>query len=159
MCSCPKKATCPLGGKCLAENLIYQATVIETNKQNEESTETYVGLSAPNFKSRLANHTKSFKSREYSTETTLSSHIWDIKDRDSTYKISWKMLDRASPYNATTKTCNLCTTEKFYIILKPHLATIKKRNELGSACRHKTSSLLCKQSRKSSSPCRLYIWQ
>ena len=151
LCNCPKKAICPLGGKCLAENLIYQATVTETNKQNEESTETYVGLSAPNFKSRLANHKKSFKNREYSTETTLSSHIWDIKDRDSTYKISWKMLDRASPYNAATKTCNLCTTEKFYIILKPHLATINKRNELGSACRHKTSSLLCKQSRKSSS--------
>ena len=37
------------------------------------------------------------------------------------------MLDRASPYNTATKTCNLCTTEKFYIILKPHLATIKKK--------------------------------
>ena len=151
LCSCPKKATCPLGGHCLEENVIYQATVIETNKQNEQTTETYVGLTAPNFKSRLGNHTKSFKNKEYSTETTLSSHIWDIKERDSTYTISWKLLDRGRPYNPGTKTCNLCTTEKFYIILKPHLATINKRNELGSACRHKTSSLISKQSRKSSS--------
>ena len=47
--NCPKKATCPLGGQCLAENAIYQATVIETNKQNEQITETYVGLTAPPF--------------------------------------------------------------------------------------------------------------
>ena len=63
LCSCPKKATCPLGGHCLEENVIYQATVIETNKQNEQTTETYVGLTAPNLKSRLANHKKSFKTK------------------------------------------------------------------------------------------------
>ena len=151
MCSCPKKATCPLGGQCLAENAIYQATVIETNKQNEQITETYAGLKAPPFKKRLANHTKSFKNKDYSSETTLSTHIWSIKERESTFTISWKLLDRATPCNPATKTCNLCTTEKFYIILKPHLATINKRNELGSACRHKVSSLLTKQGRKSSS--------
>ena len=47
-----------MGGHCLAENMIYQASVIETNKQNDQTTETYVGLTAPNFKSRLANHKK-----------------------------------------------------------------------------------------------------
>ena len=141
-----------MGGQCLAENVIYQATVKETNTSNEQSTETYVGLTAPNFKSRLANHIKSFKNREYATETTLSSHIWSIKDRGSTFEIEWKILDRGRPYNPATKTCNLCTTEKFYIILKPHLATINKRNELGSACRHKVSSLISKQSRKKFTP-------
>ena len=61
-------------GHCLAENMIYQATVKETNTFNEQSTKTYGGLTAPNFKSSLANHIKSFRNREYSTETT--PNIW-----------------------------------------------------------------------------------
>ena len=147
-CSCPKNTPCPLEAKCLCENLIYQATVIETTKENTQSIEKYVGLSAPPFKKRYANHLKSFKSEKYGTETTLSTHIWNIKNRGSTYTIDWKILDRGNTYNPATKTCNLCTTEIFYIILKPHMATINKRNELGAQCRHKASTLLCKTGKK-----------
>jgi hypothetical protein len=147
-CSCPKGTTCPLEAKCLSENLIYQATVTETTKENQQIVEKYVGLSAPPFKKRLGNHIKSFKNENYSTETTLSTHIWNIKQRGSTYTVQWSVLDRGNTYNPATKTCNLCTKEKFYIILKPHLATINKRNELGSSCRHKPSTLLCKQTKK-----------
>ena len=38
-CNCRKKPECPLEGKCLQTNVIYQATVT-----TETTTETYVGL-------------------------------------------------------------------------------------------------------------------
>ena len=147
-CSCPRGTTCPLEAKCLSENVIYQATVVETTIENKQIEEKYIGLTAPPFKSRLGNHLKSFKNVKYGSETTLSSHIWNIKERGSTYTLSWQIIDRGKTYNPATKTCNLCLTEKFYIILKPHMATINKRNELGTQCRHKASTLLCKPRKK-----------
>ena len=49
-CNCRKKPDCPLEGKCLQTNVIYQATVT-----TETTTETYVGL-ATSFKERYRNH-------------------------------------------------------------------------------------------------------
>lgn len=43
-CNCRKKSECPLEGKCLQENVVYQAMVT-----TETTTESYVGL-ATNFK-------------------------------------------------------------------------------------------------------------
>jgi hypothetical protein len=65
-CSCPQNAVCPLGGECLEENIVYQATV----SSSDGATEKYVGLTGPQFKKRLGNHKKSFKLQKYSHETT-----------------------------------------------------------------------------------------
>ena len=54
-CKCRKKPDCPLEGKCLQSNVIYQATVTTAT-----TTETYVGL-ATNFKERYRNHQSSFR--------------------------------------------------------------------------------------------------
>ena len=53
-CNCRKKPDCPLEGKCLQSNVIYQATIT-----TETSIETHVGL-ATNFKERFRNHKTSF---------------------------------------------------------------------------------------------------
>ena len=143
-CNCPKKAICPLGRKCLSKNIIYKAEVTETDSENKQTVENYVGLCSTTFKERLGNHLQSFKHSKYSTETCLSSHIWKVKSRGSSYAIKWKIIDRGRPFNPTSKSCNLCTTEKFYIIFKPQLSSINKRNELGAHCRHKTMSLFSK---------------
>ena len=47
-CNCRKKPDCPLEGKCIQTNVIYQATVT-----TETATETYAGL-ATNFKERFS---------------------------------------------------------------------------------------------------------
>ena len=78
----------------------------------------------------------------YIHETVLSTHIWDCKARGSTYKVSWKILDRGQPFNPVTKTCKLCVRERFYILRKPHLATLNHRQEIGTFCPHVRSSLL-----------------
>ena len=54
----------PLEGQCLQDTLVYQATV--TNQRG--TAETYIGLPAPTFKTRLANHKKSFKYEQYEAE-------------------------------------------------------------------------------------------
>ena len=60
-CNCRKKDQCPLDGKFLTQNVVYQATV-----STQSSSETYVGL-ATNFKDV--------------TETT--QHLFDIKARET----------------------------------------------------------------------------
>ncbi|CAH3035607.1 unnamed protein product, partial [Pocillopora meandrina] len=54
----PTKNTCPLDGNCLQPSVIYQATV--TRKDNN-TTETYIGLTENDFKTRYRNHTPSFR--------------------------------------------------------------------------------------------------
>ena len=88
-CNCPKNATCPLDGECLASDIVYQATVTCDNKE-----ETYVGITATSFKARFANHKASFKSKQKRNSTELSKHIWELKDNNLNYAIKWKILCR-----------------------------------------------------------------
>ena len=53
-CNCINKDTCPLDGNCRASNIVYQATL--TTEQDPPSVETYVGLTATEFKERHSNH-------------------------------------------------------------------------------------------------------
>ena len=80
----------------------------------------------------------------YKGETILSTHIWAVKDRGSTYNISWRILDRGTPFTPVTKVCMLCTKEKFYIIRRPEFASLNSRQEVGNHCLHKAMSLLSK---------------
>ena len=75
-CNCQKNKNCPLDGECLTKNIIYQATVKNKNSNTEEN---YLGLTGDTFKIRFGNHKKSFNHENYSTDSTLSSHIWKLK--------------------------------------------------------------------------------
>ena len=44
--------------------------------------------------------------------------------------------------------CALCTREKYLIAFEPNGATLNKRSELYSSCRHKEKMLLIKKKRK-----------
>ena len=54
--NCRNKSDCPLEGECLQKEIVYQATLT-----TREKNETYVGLTATEFKSRWRNHQMSFK--------------------------------------------------------------------------------------------------
>ena len=147
-CNCPARkreaGECPLQGKCLTKNNVYQATVVETKVDGEEKVETYVGVCATTWKERYRNHNKSFNNPNYKGETILSTHIWELKARGSTYSIAWKVIDRGSPFTPITNKCMLCTKEKFYILRKPELASLNSRQEVGTHCAHVAMSLLSK---------------
>jgi len=138
-CNCRRPADCPLNGNCLTANNIYQATV---TRHDNNTDETYIGICATDFKTRYRNHKTSFTHSDKRNQTELSKHIWTLKDSDIDYTIHWKTLRQAKPYTSNTKKCYLCLTEKYYIICKPNLCTLNRRNELASVCRHRRSYLL-----------------
>ena len=138
-CNCRGKI-CPLDGKCLTSSIIYQATV---TRQDNDKSETYIGLTDNSFKTRFNGHTCSFRNRDKRNATTLSQYIWTLKDSDIPFSIKWKLVTRSSAYSPSTKTCNLCLTEKYFIICKPEMASLNHRNELAAGCRHKKKHLLC----------------
>ena len=136
-CNCRKKEDCPLNGECMVDEVVYQATVT-----TENTTETYIGLTANNFKARYGNHQMSFRHEKRKSETELSKHIWQLKGENKEFKVTWKILAKAKPYTNITKRCDLCNTEKFFLICRPHMATLNKRNELISTCRHRRKFIL-----------------
>ena len=122
-CSCPKavrdSASCPLGGQCLLTNTIYQATVTEVDSGQ---VQTYTGLASTDWKARLGVHKSSFKHKpkpnaKSSNGTELSKHTWELKDKNIEHTISWKISDRAQPFNPNSKMCRLCLTEKILMYL------------------------------------------
>ena len=151
-CNCRKKDQCPLGGQCQADNIIYQATVTPTPDPPlgdppvsiQAETQTYIGLCSTKFKDRYANHNKSFKWEKYSTETVLSQYIWDLKKKNIDYQIAWKIIDRGQQFSPVSGVCSLCTSEKYYIIFKPEIASLNKREEIFGHCLHKKPKLLDK---------------
>ena len=74
--------------------------------------------------------------------TTLSNHVWDLKREGTPFTISWSILARGDGYNPSTKSCRLCLLEKWHISFKPEGATLNKRLEVFSNCRHKASLVL-----------------
>ena len=74
--------------------------------------------------------------------TTLSQYIWKLNDKIIPYTLKWKIIARGSWYSVSTKNCNLCLKEKYFIICKPQIATLNNRNELASECRHRKKYLL-----------------
>ena len=142
-CNCREKANCPLDGKCRVSGVVYQATVTSKDHEDNKNTETYVGLTDTPFKQRLANHKQSFEKERLKKSTELSKHIWSLKDNNKEYTISWKILGRARSYSNTTKRCNLCLLEKFYIICHRDKSSLNKRSELVNQCRHAKKFLLC----------------
>ena len=137
-CNCRKNNVCPLQGNCLTENIVYQATV--TTDENHD--ETYVGVTSTPFKTRLANHKQSFNQEKYKQQTELSKYVWTLKDNNSQYQITWKILKQVPPYTNITKKCNLCLMEKWYILTHPEMATLNSRTELINTCRHSDKYLL-----------------
>ena len=141
-CNCRNRKECPLNNNCLTKSIVYQATVKQENNQEEQ---TYVGLTENTFKTRYTEHKASFNHINKRHATTLSEHIWSLKDKNIQYNIKWKILTKAKAYNTNSKKCNLCLTEKYIITTQPSKSTLNKRNELASSCRHRRKYLLQQQ--------------
>ena len=133
-CNCTKKDECPLNGKCLTKNIVYEATV--TSNEPTYKEKKYIGISEPTFKKRYANHKKSFNINKYKNETELSKEVWRIKNSNYIPQIKWNILRVCPPYNQSSNKCSLCLNEKLLIALYNKDNLLNKRNELVSKCRH-----------------------
>ena len=122
---------------CQTDHVIYRATVTDKN----QNINTYTGLTSNTFKRRFDGHTFSFNNRGENS-TTLSTHVWDLRDKNQTFDLKWEIIDRAPDFNPTNRKCRLCNKEKFHIIFQPEGATLNRRSELFSTCRHRKKLLL-----------------
>ena len=75
--NCRKKDECPLNEQCLVRDIVYKC--IASASMNPDKT--YLGTAERDFKKRNNNHTKSFRHKRYSKETTLSKSICEIKKK------------------------------------------------------------------------------
>ena len=113
MRNCIQKDLCPLKRNYLTPNIIYEAT-LSSNLQNQLKNK-YIGLCETTFKTRYANHKKSFNNEKYKNSTALSKEFWSIKELNGQPKVSWKIIRRCKPFNPNSGKCNLCLNEKFEI--------------------------------------------
>ena len=134
-CNCRKNDNCPVEGRCLDQGVIYEATIKSENKIKE-----YVGLTEGTFKRRLYGHRQSFKNSNLKNATELSKHIWHLKGNNEEYDLSWRIIDKAKPYNGSSNKCSLCLLEKYHILMRSDL--LNSRSELVSKCRHRRSHLI-----------------
>ena len=132
-CNCRVRSDCPLDNKCLSDNMVYKADV-----NCNDDIFTYYGLTAPDFKKRIANHNTSFKNVAYKGKTSLSTFIWSLKNQNKNFDIKWSIHKFAPAYKKGSKHCCLCLTEKVDISRhKNKNSLINSRNEVMNKCRHK----------------------
>jgi hypothetical protein len=138
-CNCQGgPGTCPLTpAECQKDNVIYVASV-----ESVDGVEHYTGLTGNTFKKRWNKHEGDFRNTTGKHNTRLSTHIWKLKEEGKDYETKWEILDRAPTHNPVNMKCRLCLKEIFYIIFRPDSASLNKRNELFSTCRHRTQKLL-----------------
>ena len=137
-CNCRIKNSCPLKGKCQADNVIYQAMVSDDTR----NAKVYTGMSAPPFKARYSNHLTTLRHDRYENSTELSKHVWSMKRDNIQYVIDWKIRDRATSFDNTSKRCGLCTTKKYHILETDARTRLNKPNEIVSKCRHESKYVL-----------------
>ena len=138
-CNCRQPPHCPLDGNCLKSAVIYQAIVATEDNRPDE---TYVSLTENSFKTRYSNHKSSFRDPNKRLSTELSKHIWHLKDAKIGFRLTWKILKQAAPFNPASNRCTLCLLEKYFIICRADLAILNKRNELVTSCKQARKFLL-----------------
>ena len=76
-CNCRDKPLCPLKGKCLQEGVVYKAIVTQTETIKQD---IYIGTTENPFKTRYNLHNSSLRLPHKRSTTTLSEHLWTLKD-------------------------------------------------------------------------------
>ena len=145
-CNCRDKNSCPLDNKCLTESIVYRADV--QTRGNVIESRFYIGLTCNSFKSRHAGHKSSFTKERYRDQTSLSSYIWELKEKGIEFDIMWSIVRQVGAHKPGEKICALCLAEKMEILKgSGDKNCLNKRSELFSKCRHKNQNVLASLNR------------
>ena len=131
-CDCRSRENCPVNNECLIKDVVYQAEVTSCN-----GTMTYYGLTSRPFKKRLGEHKHSFNNIKKRTASRLAEHIWELKDTNTKWEITWSIKSKSNAYKPGNKYCGLCLEEKRIIATADLQRTLNKRSEIISKCRHR----------------------
>ena len=125
---------CPTDGKCLTRSVVYKAEVTSTDKYN--TTQTYMGVTANNFKTRYRNHLKSLRNEKYKHETELSKHTWNLKKENRQFSIRWAIFKQTLVGRNRKRNCALCLEEKLMIMKGRSKNILNRHSEIFTKCRH-----------------------
>ena len=139
-CNCRKKDDCLLNGQCQIGEVVYKSTL--TSNQQNYKDKKYFGIAEESFKGRLYNHNLSFRNEFYKNDTELSKELWQIKMKNYTPKITWRIIRKCPPYNYNSRKCYLCLNEKLEIALYEGENLLNKKTELISKCCHQNKFML-----------------
>ena len=101
-CNCRNKDECPLEGACLTKEVVYQATVRSNNR-----TETYVGITSTEFKTRWRNHQVFFKNEKRKSETELGKHLWQLKELNLLQTVQEFNKSKPHSQSASMTSCSM----------------------------------------------------
>ena len=139
-CNC-RDEECPMNGNCQESKLIYKC---EVKNITSGTSKSYIGLTGNTFKDRYYKHKTSFRVQGYH-KNTLSSHVWDLKRRRINFELSWRIMSKARTYSPTTKICDLCIREIYFIMFQKQHSSLNSRTEFFNQCLHKDRFLLKNQ--------------
>ena len=137
-CNC--RGDCILPGQCRSKCVVYKASI-----ENIQ----YIGSTSNEFKTRYRNHKASFINEDKRNETALAQYIWtnnlnrDEQNMIVPPNVKWEILKKCKVYSGGEKTCDLCTTEKFFILKNiRNVKSINHRSDLGAKCIHRNTAKL-----------------
>ena len=133
-CNYRNKKYCPLGGKCLSPNIVYQGKI--NSSPSNYNDKVYLVVPEKSFKERFYNDTKSFTHEDYANDTELSKEYWEIKRNYFIPKVTWSIVKECPPYSLSRRKCYLCLNEKLEINSYKGNNLLNKRSELINKCRH-----------------------
>ena len=113
----------------------------QANVRTNTSTKNYIGSTGNTFKGRFNGHKHTFNNRD-ANSTTLSTHVWALKDAGKEHDISWNIRAKTGVYTAGAKFCDVCLTEKTYIMLAEPKESLNIRTEILNTCRHRAKFTL-----------------
>ena len=140
-CNC-RKYDCPLQGNCLAENLVYEASL-----QHDGRTVTYYGSTSTSFKARWRNHAASFRASNTnkSNDTALATYVWENNLQETEGgpppNITWRVVGQRKSV-APNGICRVCLLEKTTIMLNNGPNTLNVRSEIYKRCPHRDKNAL-----------------
>jgi len=102
-CNCKQPSDCPLNGKCLYKDVIYQATA---TKHDSNSSQWYIGLCSTTFKTGFNNHRASFLHANKANNTQLSRHIWNLKENSIQFNFKWNIIKICKSYSNLKNPCH-----------------------------------------------------
>ena len=147
-CQHSKKANCPLPGQChtdqysRVESVIYRAKIVREDTGKEEY---YTGQTGGPMKERWYGHVTSIKNYnpdDGSYGKRMSRYVGELNIKGIPNNITWSIVARAQTYNPVTKSCRLCTLERYYIMYESSQATLNVKSEFFAGCPHKKKLLL-----------------
>ena len=124
--------SCPFRGNCLDSEMVYKAEVKTTS-----GSKLYYGQTGRTFKERHYGHVFDFRHRSKIKSTTLSTYVWNCRDRGEEPEIVWSKHKSAKPYQLGNRRCNLCLSEKIAIAQDKSGRMLNRRREILNRCLHK----------------------